>query len=158
MFCNHCGSEINAGEASCSRCGSAFGLVGNSLSTGPVKQAPSPEVVARAKGYYFGRFYAWTKITAGLALGLMILFRVPWIAALSKPELEFRAVVSVLIGYGLLKKQIWALYLMTAGFFISIGQIMMADNPHTPVRLLPLGVLWSLIGLWYFWEHRHELK
>ncbi len=157
MFCNGCGGEMQAGALVCPQCGTAFDLLGNSLPATAIPAAPL-QMDKEPSGYYFGRFYALSKIAGGSILGLMIVFHAPWVTPLLRPQLELTAVISLATGYGLLKKQIWALYLMTAAFFMSIMHVVMAGEQHIPVRLLPLGVLWNLIGLWYFWEHRRELE
>ena len=106
---------------------------------------------------YFGRLFAVLKIAGGSALALMLVFHSPWLASLSRPHLEAAAVISLVIGYGVLKKQMWGLYLLTAGFFLQMVEIVMAGERHAPVGPLPSGIVWDLIGVWYFWEHRKDL-
>jgi hypothetical protein len=107
---------------------------------------------------YFGRLFALSKIAGGSVLALMLIFHAPWLASLSRPRVEVSAAISLATGYALLKRQMWGLYLLTAAFFLPILQVLMAEERHSPVRLLPLGIIWNLIGLWYFWEHRKVLE
>jgi hypothetical protein len=157
VCCNRCGGEMQARASLCPRCSSAFGLVGIGA-PGTYKQRPSLPTATEPSGYYFGRFYAWSKIAGGSILGLMIFFHAPWVSAFQRPELELTAVLSLVTGYGLLKKQMWALYLMTVAFSISILRLVTASERHSPVHLMPLGIVWNLIGLSYFWEHRRQLE
>ena len=119
MFCNGCGVEMQAGASVCPQCSRPNGLVGNSLSA-TANRAPSLQGATQPSGYYFGRFYAWSKIAGGSALWLMIFFHAAWVTPLLRPQLELTAVISLATGYGLLKKQMWGLYLMTAAFLWSI--------------------------------------
>jgi hypothetical protein len=140
----------------CPGCGSVSGLTG-SIQPIAVQETPSATAV-RAQVLYFGRLFALSKIAAGSVVALMLICHASWLASLSRPQLEVSAVLSLVTGYGLLKRQMWGLYLLTAGFLLPILAVMMAGEHHTPVRLLPTGIVWNLIGLWYFWEHRKSLE
>jgi len=107
---------------------------------------------------YFGRLFALSKIAGGSVLTIMLIFHAPWLGSLSRPQVAVSLVTSLATGYGLLKRQMWGLYLLTAGFFLPILQVVMSGERHAPVHLLPLGIVWNLIGLWYFWEHRKALE
>jgi len=139
----------------CPGCGSVSGLTGGIRSIA-VQEIP-PATALQARVLYFGRLFALSKIAGGSALALMLIFHASWLASQSKPQLEASAAISLATGYGLLKRQIWGLYLLTAGFLLPIFQVMMAGEQHAPVRPLPFGIAWNLIGLWYFWEHRKDL-
>lgn len=156
MFCNSCGAEMQPTIRTCPGCGSISGLIGG---VRPIA-APetSPATAARTRVLYFGRLFALTKIAGGSALALMLIFHSPWLASLSRPQLEASIVISLAMGYGLLKRQMWGLYLLTAGFFLPILEIVTAGERHAPVGRLPSGIVWDLIGLWYFWEHRKDLE
>ena len=156
VFCNSCGAVMQSTMQTCPGCGSVSGLVGGIWSVA-VQETPPPTAV-RTPVLYFGRLFALSKIAGGSALALMLLFHAPWLDSLSRPQVEASAAISLAAGYGLLKRQMWGLYLLTAGFFLPILQVVMAEERHAPVRLLPFGVVWNLIGLWYFWEHRKSLE
>jgi len=106
---------------------------------------------------YFGRLIAVLKIVGGSALALMLVFHSSRIASLSRPQLEASAVISLVIGYGLLNRQMWGLYLLTAAVFIPILEIVMAGQRHAPVPQLSSGGVLDLIGVFYFWAHRKDL-
>jgi|SRR5215472_4802810 len=139
----------------CPGCGSVSGLTGGIRSIAVQETPPATEV--RTRVLYFGRLFAWSKIASGSVLALMLIYHASWLASLSRPQLEASAAISLATGYGLLKREIWGLYLLTAGFLLPILQVMMAGEQHAPIRPLPLGIAWHLIGLWYFWEHRKDL-
>jgi len=88
----------------------------------------------------------------------MLIFHSPWIASLSRPQLEASAIISLVIGYGLLQRQMWGLYLLTVAVFLPILQIVMAGERHAPVPPLSSAVVWDLIGVFYFWAHRKDLE
>ena len=155
VFCNSCGAEMQPTIRTCPSCGSVSGLIGGSRSIA-VPETPTATALP-TRVLYFGRLFAITKIAAGSAMALMLIFHAPLLASLSKPELEVSAGISLATGYGLLKRQMWGLYLLTAEFFLPILQVVMAGERHAPVHLLPFGIIWNLIGLWYFWEHRKAL-
>jgi hypothetical protein len=66
--------------------------------------------------------------------------------------------ISLATGYGLLKRQMWGLYLLVVGSFLPILYFVMAGEQHASSRPLPFGIVWNLVGLWYFWEHRKWLE
>ena len=112
----------------------------------------------RPKVLYFGRLFAWTKIAGGAVLGVLLFFNSPTLSGLSRPSLQISAAISLAAGYGLLRLQMWGLYLLTTGFVVTIVNLVMAGEQHRQVGSLPFGILWTLIGLWYFWEHRRDLE
>jgi len=140
----------------CPGCGSISGLIGG-IRPIAVPETPPP-TAARTRVLYFGRLFALTKIAGGSALALMLIFHSPWVASLRRPRLEAAIVISLAMGYGLLKRQMWGLYLLTAEFFVPILEIVTAGERHAPVGALPSAIVWDLIGLWYFWEHRRDLE
>ena len=156
LFCNSCGVEMQPTMRTCPACGSIPGLIGGI----PSRLVPEtlPPTALQTRALYFGRLFALTKIAAGSALALMLTFHSPWLAMLKRSRLEVSAVLSVAIGYGLLKRQIWGLYLLTAAFVLPLLAITMAVERHAPVGLLPSGIIWDLIGVWYFWAHRKYLE
>jgi len=117
-----------------------------------------PQIAAQTTRLYFGRLFAWSKIAGGSMLSLMLVFHAPWLTSFGRPELELMALVSFATGYGLLRQQMWGLYLLTAAFVLPLVHLLMVGEGRTPGRLLPMGFLWNLIGLWYFWEHRRDLE
>ena len=156
MFCNCCGAEMEPTIRTCPRCGSVSGLIGGIRPIGVPETVPL--IPVRTRVLYFGRLFAWSKIAAGSIVAIMLISHAPWLASFNRPHLEVAAVISLATGYGLLKRQMWGLYLLTAGFFLPILQVVMAGERHAPVRPLPFGIVWNLIGLWYFWEHRKDLE
>jgi hypothetical protein len=156
VFCNSCGAEMQPTIRTCPRCGSVSGLIGGIRSIA-VPETPTATALPTTV-LYFGRLFAISKIAAGSVLALMLIFNAPLLTSFSKPESEVSAVVSLATGYGLLKRQMWGLYLLMAGFFFPILQVVMSAERHAPVHLLPFGIIWNLIGLWYFWEHRKALE
>ena len=154
-FCNSCGAEMQPSTGACPGCGSISGLI---VGIPPVAVAETPPTEARTRVLYFGRLFALLKIAAASVLALMLVFHAPWLASLSRRRLEAAVVISLVIGYGLLKQQMWGLYLLTAGFFLAIVEIVIAGERHAPVGRFPSGIVWDLIGVWYFWEHRKDLE
>ena len=155
-FCNSCGSEMQATTQTCPGCGNISGLIGG-IRPMAAPETPPP-TAGRTRVLYFGRLIAVLKIVGGSALALMLVFHSSWIASLSRPHLEASAVISLVIGYGLLKRRMWGLYLLTAAVFLPILEIVMEGERHAPV--LPfssVGVL-DLIGVFYFWAHRKDLE
>jgi len=139
----------------CPGCGSVSGLI-EGIRSIAVQETP-PATAVRTRVLYFGRLFALSKIAGGSVLALMLIVHASGLASLSRPQLEVSSAISLATGYGLLKRQMWGLYLLTAGFLLPILQVMMAGAQHAPVRPLPFGIAWNLIGLWYFWEHRKDL-
>jgi hypothetical protein len=65
-----------------------------------------------------------------------------------------------LVGYGLVKKQLWGLYLLAAGFAFTVFNLVRAAQRGATFEhsLLPFRLIWLAIGLWYFLEHRRDLQ
>lgn len=151
-FCNSCGAEMQPSIGACPGCGSISGLIGG---IPPIAVAETPPTAVRTHVLYFGRLIAVLKIVGGSALVLMLVFHSPWIASLSRPKLEAVAVISLLIGYGLLKRQMWGLYLLTAAVFLPILEIVMAGERNAPVPPLSSG---GVLCVFCFWAHRKDLE
>ena len=156
VFCNSCGAEMESTIRTCPGCGSVSGLMAGIQSIA-VPETP-PTTAVRRQVLYFGRLFAITKICGGSALALMLIFHSSWLASFSRPQLEISAGISLATGYGLLKRQMWGLYLLVVGSFLPILHFVMAGEQHASSRPLPFGIVWNLVGLWYFWEHRKWLE
>jgi len=139
----------------CPQCGSVSGLIGGIRSTSSVGIPPTS---VRTHVLYFGRLFAWSKLVAGSALALMLVFQSHWLASLGKLQVGLSSAVSVAMGYGLLKRRMWGLYLLMGGFFFPIVEIVMAAERDVRVPTLQYGMIWNFIGLWYFWAHRKDLE